>query len=285
MQIKNTEGQTVLTLVRLVIVIFVCLCVGKIGSAAQGMAELALNAEQIASDMVAQEEYVPSAEGQKTILYYSLPESHGSSRIYQIFYKNGTEGAYGLTDSLGRQLLPPQYEDILVLPQAYLLKQDGLWGFFDRSSLESLSDRSWNSVQLQQREDGFLLSDSVLVGNNDKYGICDMLGQVIIEPLYDSMTMSSQVDWPLIRVCRDGRYGYIDSNGDVIVRPIYDYAVMDTVTVYADENDAEGTLTPLIYVLSNGSWGAIYRQGDAATNVDWSVEPSADVLAAYEESV
>ena len=97
---------------------------------------------------------------------------------------------------------------------------------------------------------------------------------------------SLQSAWPLIKVKSDGKYGFINTAGDTVISLSYDYAAMGTVTVYADENDADGTEKPIVYVLQDGDWGAIYRNGDGtSSDVDWSVEPTAEVLEAYEEQI
>ena len=85
---------------------------------------------------------------------------------------------------------------------------------------------------------------------------------------------------------QNGKYGFINTSGDAVVSLSYDYAAIDTVTVYADANDAEGTQKPIIYVLRDGDWGAMYRNSDgSSSDVDWSVEPTEEVLAAYEAQI
>ena len=289
MKIKNAEGQTLLSLVRLAIVSVACLCVA--GAAA--WADWAFGAAGQAGDLVGdilhgEAEAQAGGHGQPTVLYYSEQDENGGQiRVYQVFYITGGENAHGLTDAAGQVLLPEQYQDVVVLPRAYLLRQNDNWRFYDRDSLQPLSEDSWDWIEVLRSESGRFISDLLAVGRDGLYGAVDMQGRVVIEPVYEYFQLSSlQADWPLIRVRQNGLYGFINAQGQVVVSLSYDYAALDTVTVHADENDAEGVETPLVYVLKGEDWGALYRvEGGGSGEVDWSVEPTGEVMSAWRQEI
>lgn len=287
MQIKFPEGQTLLTFIRVALVIVACLCVGPAYNWCSRAFSVAASAQNTVDAMLEAETTVGEL-GQPLVLYYSEAETQGgNSSVYQVYYKTGSEGAYGLLDAGGNRLLEDEYEDMLILPHAYVLKQSGSWKFYSRTDMAPLNADAWDQVEVLRDEDQRFASDLVCVGRGGLFGAVDMNGTQVIEPAYESFQLSSQLsDWPLIRVQQDGLYGFIDSTGQQIVSLTYDYAVLDTALVYADENDAEGRELPVIYVLRDGDWGLISRNEDgSSSNPDWSVDPTEEVLAAYQAEV
>lgn len=287
MRIKYAEGQTLLTLSRAAIVVVACLCVGGVYSLIDGVFSSASSARDAMVEII-DSETSETVEGVPTVLYFSENgAAGGQTSIYQMFYITGSEGAYGLVDTGGKRLLDDIYQGIILLPHAYALKQDGQWRFYDRETLEQITEHHWDEADVLQTENGRFIGTLVRVRKDGLYGAVNMRGEIAIFPYYEDFQMSSlQSAWPLIKVRQNGKYGFINSAGDTVVSLSYDYAVLDTVLVYADENDAEGTERPIIYVVRDGDWGAMYRNGDGSSSeVDWSVEPTAEVLAAYEQEI
>lgn len=283
MRIKYSEGQTILTLIRVLVVILACLCVGGAYRLVGGAFSTAATARESVAEIL-ESGGRQTVSGTPTVLYYSESgEEGGQVSSYQMYYLTGDAGAYGLCDAGGARILDEVYQGIILLPHAYLLQQQDLWRFYDKDTLTLLNDASWEEVEVLRSDNGRFASSLVSVKRDGLFGAVDMRGEVVIEPAYEYFQLSSlEADWPLIRVRQNGKYGYIDSTGQVVVSLSYDYAVLDTVLLYQDENDAEGTETPIIYVLREGDWGALYRNADGSSSeVDWSVEPSAEVLAAY----
>ena len=287
MRIKYAEGQTLLTLTRVAIAVVACLCVAGVYSLISGIFSTADTARDSMQDIIGR----PSAEntqGEPTVLYYKEVGPGGSQvNTYQMFYITGSEGAYGLTDAGGNRLLPDMYQGIILLPHTYLLKQGGYWRFYDKETLVAKDYNFWEEAEVLRTENGAFASYLVCVRRDGLYGATNMLGQVAIQPIYESFQMSSlTAKWPLIKVKQYGKYGFINSSGQVIVTLSYDFARVDSIMLYKDENDAEGVEIPIIYVLRDGDWGAMYRNSDgSSSDVDWSVEPTSEVLAAYEQEI
>ena len=286
-RIKYAEGQTLLTLARAALVVVACLCVGGVYGLVNGLFSTASSARDAVVDII-DAETSETIEGTPTVLYFSENGAGGGvTSIYQVYYITGKEGAYGLVDAGGERLLDDIYEGVILLPHAYALKQDGQWRFFDRETMEQITEHHWDEAEVLRADNGRFIGTLVRVKKDGLYGAVNMRGEISIFPNYEDLQMSSlQSAWPLIKVKQGGRYGFINSAGDVIISLSYDFAAMGTVTVYADENDAEGTEKPIVYVLRDGDWGAIYRNGDgSSSDVDWSVEPTAEVLEAYEDQI
>ena len=287
MRIKYAEGQTLLTLTRAAIVVVACLCVGGVYGLVNGLFSTATSARDAVVDII-DAETSQTIEGTPTVLYFSENGAGGGvTSIYQVYYITGKEGAYGLVDAGGERLLDDIYEGVILLPHAYALKQEGQWRFFDRETMEQITEHHWDEAEVLRADNGRFIGTLVRVKKDGLYGAVNMRGEIAIGAYYDDLQMNSlQSAWPLIKVKSDGKYGFINTAGDTVISLSYDYAAMDTVTVYADENDAEGTEKPIVYVLQDGDWGAIYRNGDGtSSDVDWSVEPTAEVLEAYEEQI
>lgn len=286
-RIKYAEGQTLLTLTRAAIVVVACLCVGGVYGLVNGLFSTATSARDAVVDII-DAETSQTIEGTPTVLYFSENGAGGGvTSIYQVYYITGKEGAYGLVDAGGERLLDDIYEGVILLPHAYALKQEGQWRFFDRETMEQITEHHWDEAEVLRADNGRFIGTLVRVKKDGLYGAVNMRGEIAIGAYYDDLQMNSlQSAWPLIKVKSDGKYGFINTAGDTVISLSYDYAAMGTVTVYADENDAEGTEKPIVYVLQDGDWGAIYRNGDGtSSDVDWSVEPTAEVLEAYEEQI
>lgn len=288
MRIKHAEGQTLLTLVRTAIVFAACLSVGNVQYYADATFNFLANAETMVRGFLAEDQPELSRQyGQPLPLYYYEADGeHKNSGfyVYQQYYLTGSEGRLGLVNAAGQELLGQHYQGVVLLPHAYILKQEGQWRFCDRESLAPLNDLSWDDVTPDQNEYGLIDSNLVRVEKDGLFGAVDLLGQPMIEPLYDEFLIAAHsADWPLILVRQEGRCGFLDKRGRVVIDLIYDYAVLDTITLFADENDAQGVETTVVYVRQGEDWGGIFRQENGLPGpVDWSVEPSDEVLAAYQ---
>lgn len=289
MRIKNAEGQTLLTLMKLTFVFLACLIVGPVQTWADATFYFISNAESMARSFIYRDEVEedPAIDGRLVELYYSYAQNGGAVYVYEPYYLIGDEGAMGLTDSNGQVLVDEKYEDILVLPAAYVLKQGGSWSFVDRQTLAPLSADLWHQVQPDRADSGLLASNLVLVERDGLFGAVDLTGQVIIQPKYEDFHIYSYAaPWQLIRVRQEGLWGFIDLTGAEVVPARYDYVLLDTVVVYEDENDAEGAVKPIIYVLKDGDWGGVFRDARGqAKAVDWEIEPTEEVLSDYESQV
>ena len=288
MEIKQSEGQTLLTLVRVAICGLAALSVLGMQNLADSVFDLVRGNDGFISSIVDDEEATVQY-GSPYILYYDQTAENGRAiqHIYKRYYITGDEGALGLVDSSGKVLLPQRYQDIIVLPSTYILKEAGAWRFYDQSEVLSLNENTWDNVEISLNELGKISNDLVKVEKNGLFGATDQQGQVIIDPQWDDFEpYTYAVDWPIIRVKKNGLYGFINSAGDTLIDVKYDYARLDLYS-YPPENEdsTEVKTVPIVFVLKDNDWGGIFKDKNGKpTTVQWDIEPSAEAMADYESA-
>ena len=285
MPVKKAEGQTILTFVRLFIIFIALLGSWNMQFVANAVFGFVRNADVLVRDFISDEPSLSTIEGRPYVLYYAerSNDDKSISHIYKKYYITGEEGNLGLKDSSGQALIDGGFEDILVLPDAYLLKHNDSWGFYARD-LQPLSDARWETAELELSDDNNLIvSDLVKIKRDGMYGAADMLGNVLVEPQYEEFDpYTFEANWSINRVKKDGYYGYIDRNGRTVIDLIYDYVIMSSIVIFKDADDEEGTLMPVVFVLKDEDWGGMLKQRDGSPGrVDWEIEPPAEVLADY----
>ena len=273
MEIKETQGQTLLTLLRVAICGIACLCVFGF----HGLAESFFGIFTTAVPMTSAEQ-TSSSYGDSYILYYDQSLKHNAYlHIYRQYYLSGSEDHVGLVDSAGKVILEQKYQGIVVLPESYILKENDKWRFYTHD-MEPLTDNEWDSVELSLSEKGKLNSDLVKICSDGLYGAVNMQGEVAVSPRWDSLELYTRTaEWQLLRVSSNGDFGYIYPNGNTAVRIRYDYV---QTGIYGSEE--EGDSAPVIFVCDDGDWGGIFKNRyNEPGSVDWSVEPTAEVLEDY----
>jgi WG containing repeat len=91
----------------------------------------------------------------------------------------------------------------------------------------------------------FYENRSIVQDQNNKWGVYDDKGNLIVKPTYDNILHYSE---GLTAVQLNGKYGYIDLNGKTVVEHLYDYA--------------ESFNNNRAYVELNGKGGYINRKGE-----------------------
>lgn len=183
--------------------------------------------------------------------------------VYLPLYQVGEEGARGLTDMNGRQLVPMEYEDILPLPSGYALKDGGSWYFADES-LAPRDQRRWQEITPLCEENG-LRRDILMVKGAEGIGAADPWGNILIPPVYDQLEPDQESPWGLFRGEKEGRWGYLSPSGEEIIPLIYDYVITDSPTM----SQTEG-----IFVLADQNWGFIPMDSKGNPGeITWGVEP------------
>lgn len=294
MRIKYSEGQTLLTLFRLVLVSIALLGSWGMQKVADECFYFAHNAREIVRSFLtdlSEEEGAGQPEAKEAyVLYYSLyDEADQATRYYySVYYLSGSEGAWGLVSPDGEQLLENCYQSIQLLPQGFLLEDESGFRFYDQE-LNLLSDLVWDDADVSAREDGLIDCDLVRVCKDGLYGAVDFNGQVVIQPQYEQFDLYTfETDWQINRVEKNGKYGYIDRNGNTIVQLNYDFALLSTVKAYHEDEDPSdpeaGYDRPVVYVLNGDTWGIMYKLLDGSTGqVTWGVEPPAEMVEAAQQ--
>jgi hypothetical protein len=287
-EIKNAEGQTLLTLLRVAICGLAALSVFGMQNLANVFFDTVQNSGNLISSITYDADNTPLQYGRPYVLYYdkTLEDNKSVSHIYKQYYITGEEGALGLVDSAGNVLLSQSYQDIIVLPATYILKTDGLWRFYDQTEITPLDENNWENVEISLDESGKINSDLVKVEKDGLYGATDQQGHIVVQPQWDDFEpYTYAVDWPIIRVKKNGLYGFINNSGQILIDVKYDYARLDLYSFPNVDDSTTINTVPVVFVLKDNDWGGIFRGDNGKpTGVNWDIEPSAEALADHESS-
>lgn len=112
-----------------------------------------------------------------------------------------TDEKYGLMDSLGNEIISPQFNDLL-------------WNQEEKHFTAYLEDRE------AQLNDEFKIISKVYASlKKEKFGFVDFYGNIIVERIYDS---ADETDHNIHIVSIKKKYGLVDATGKEIVPCIYD---------------------------------------------------------------
>lgn len=140
--------------------------------------------------------------------------------VYELFFHNEGNlfpvpgrGKWGLVDSLGNWLMPMEYESIEVAndERGWVITEEGLYDAYKKRLL--LRD----SIRLTYKIDNNLYWAAK---RGCKIGIIDTLGQWVVKPKYDIMSILGSEG--LIGVARDYKWGYIDTLGREVIPVKYE---------------------------------------------------------------
>ena len=158
-------------------------------------------------------------------LNYILPKEISSYALIE------NEG-YGLVNKKGEVILEPIYQTIIDFKNGYFVIEDNKWYIIDNKEFvkKETNYRSIRRLAHNFYETSVLISQTynTYSGNYDekkKYGILDEHGNVVLEPIYDSIGefQEEQTDLCFTRITLNGSYGLIDNNFNIIAEPIYSY--------------------------------------------------------------
>lgn len=163
---------------------------------------------------------------------------------YLILARRGEQ--VGLLDLQGKEVLPVTYSQIGAC-------RDGLFWVATPNEDDSLSLHKWRCIDAQGNDKtprGYkecyesLEAGVFRVYDGIKEGLCDLQGNEIIPPTFDSIY---EFHHGVAVVCRNGHMGAIDASGNIVVPIIYDNLwnfLHDTTLACRD-----------------GKWGAVDRTG------------------------
>ena len=125
------------------------------------------------------------------------------------------DGKYGLIDFAGKQVLPPEYENITALQgitKTVVIKKDGKYGLFNSVSKTKFLDENYISIEAfgDTYNEGYITTDV-----NGKIGLVGSEGKVILENKYDGIDKVSGSD--MYVVLEGGRKELISKDGTVIL--------------------------------------------------------------------
>lgn len=115
-------------------------------------------------------------------------------------------------DTLGKQLFPPIYENLLPFNEGYaIVMRYGRWGMIDHTGREVLPTRY---EQITANQDGLFFA-----GDPDGWALFDYSFKPLTPFIY---TWTSGLHNGRIGVMRDGHYGFLDREGNEVIDCSYD---------------------------------------------------------------
>ncbi len=123
-------------------------------------------------------------------------------------------GKWGYIDSLGRLLIPCQYDEASGFSEGLAkVKKDGKYGAINKTGKIEIPIE-WSDMS------GFSEGISAVV-KGGKTGFIDNMGKVIVAPKYEGSGVFKD---GMAVVVANGKYGFVDKTGKEVIAPRWDYA-------------------------------------------------------------
>ncbi len=126
-------------------------------------------------------------------------------------------GTWGIVDKKGRMVLEPQFEDIDIDDNGYLIRKGNKWGWIDEQNHEVIDLQFSDAYPFRGNK-------FAAVKSGGKWGYINRQGKYLIAPQFD---FAFGFDAGLAPVEVGGKYGFIDEAGKYIVDPTYDHLPVD----------------------------------------------------------
>lgn len=147
---------------------------------------------------------------------------------------------FGAVDRTGKIIVPVEYDYVSEYDneECFRVGQNGKVGLYDKNS----------RLVIPVVYDDLLINDGMaLMKQNDKWGVIDFTGKVLIQPQFDDALYPQE---GLAVVAKDGKWGFVDQSGNQVTPLKYE--------------SARGFTEGLAAVKLNGKWGYIDKTGRMA---------------------
>jgi len=141
--------------------------------------------------------YFINRHGQKVSEYYDeINELCNDVYVFKIGEK------YGVLDYFGQQMIEPKFEKLgdFKNDMAYFIEK-GNYGFISKEGFLYKASFQWISDFNKEKKAVFKL--------NNKYGLINSIGKIILEPLYDQII---QTDYSVYIILKENNYGFFSSD-------------------------------------------------------------------------
>jgi WG containing repeat len=194
----------------------------------------------------------PLQTDNKTVSHASRLLRHDALTVKTIvdaagrYYFYTADGKTGLVDSMGRVVLPPEYDGVECLGRSYLVRK-GDYIFLADKDFARLTARLYEETRPCNHPDG---ARWFVVKTPKGLGIIDDAGNEVVAPQYAGESILFENGFAaVVKKNMSGGYtrGYINRQGREICRPVYD--------------ELRGFAEGLAGVSINGKWGFIDTLG------------------------
>ncbi len=150
-------------------------------------------------------------------------EENGSS-LYEYFMLSSKENI-GVIDKKANMLIEPKYTKIDIPNPAkdvfFCYTEDGNYQIFNQKAEEILTQFDQVEVIQSTNENRETEKNALKYKQNDLYGLIDLNGNVITEPIYQQIQSMNDKPGNLL-IQKDNQYGVLDVVGNTIIEPEYD---------------------------------------------------------------
>lgn len=174
----------------------------------------------------------------------SCSDSESVNTSWKQLYRINVGGKYGFINEKGDIIIEPQFDNAFFYFSdsvcfAQIGEKRGLINTEGQLSTELSDEISWVY--------GFHRNKAICIGSNNKYGIIDKNGTIILPIIYNEIICNDSIGF----IVEDsiGNRGYVKNNGDYIVPCIF-----DDVNGYEDNLTVVATSRKCGYVDTMGHW-------------------------------
>ncbi len=129
---------------------------------------------------------------------------------------------YGVIDKEGKYIINPQFSDMVIDGDIFLVNQDGKWGWCDKDGKLIINPQFTNAFPFNGQN-----ITSVQSGNS--YGYIDKNGEILINPQFD---VAMPFNGKLALVVSADKIGFIDKDGKYAINPQFDDISVDLITYF-----------------------------------------------------
>lgn len=123
---------------------------------------------------------------------------------------------YGVLSIQNKQIIPTEYESIVIYTGVIVLKQGGKWGLFDANG-KQLLPFEYNNLT-------YYTTDKVLIAEKGtQYGVIDLTGKWLFEKSKSVFTLFG-VHYGMVSCRVSDKYGFLDLKGNEVIVTKYDYS-------------------------------------------------------------
>lgn len=169
----------------------------------------------------------------------------------------GNNGIFGVIDSTGKEILSVKYENLEFLQNAkeFFIRAENTVGLLDREGKTIIKPTDYDDLSILDE-----IEQLYLVEKDNKYGVVNRNGEIVIHVDYDEIGLSNIDDFELdtlrnknllfdkcIVVELDGAFGLYDITGKELLKPVYesfgylsDVSGEDSIILLPEEVGVEG---------------------------------------------
>jgi len=146
-------------------------------------------------------------------------------------FKNGkcvveSSDKKGLIDNDGKYIINPQFSDMIIDGNMYLIEQDSKWGWCDKDGKIIINPQFGYAYPFNGNK-------ITAVQSGENYGYIDKEGKIIINPQFE---MALPFNGKLALVVSSDKIGFIDKDGKYAINPQFDDVSSDLEVYFLNGN-------------------------------------------------